>query len=310
MEIILHKNYTFPVKQLLTHSDCLEISNDFSKWPNYLELGFTEEHIPQLIQMATDDDLNCADSESLEVWAPAHAWRTLGQLRAEEAIKPLLNILLGLDGDEWIGEELPYVYGMIGAKAIPTLADYLAEESNSIESRITASFCLERIGNMQPETRADCVSVLTQQLEKFTANDPELNGFFITYLCDLKAVESLPSIKKAYEKECVDYTIQGDYEDIEIDLGVRKKRATPANYPTIFDKYPGLKQFAQANQQNTETNSQTSLDKSPGLKQVAPTNQQNTQPVVRKNTKTGRNDPCPCGSGKKYKKCCLATLVA
>ena len=21
----------------------------------------------------------------------------------------------------------------------------------------------------------------------------------------------------------------------------------------------------------------------------------------------GRNDPCPCGSGKKYKKCCLAT---
>ena len=21
--------------------------------------------------------------------------------------------------------------------------------------------------------------------------------------------------------------------------------------------------------------------------------------------KAGRNDPCPCGSGKKYKKCCL-----
>lgn len=21
-------------------------------------------------------------------------------------------------------------------------------------------------------------------------------------------------------------------------------------------------------------------------------------------TKTGRNDPCPCGSGKKFKKCC------
>jgi tetratricopeptide (TPR) repeat protein len=23
-------------------------------------------------------------------------------------------------------------------------------------------------------------------------------------------------------------------------------------------------------------------------------------------TKTGRNDPCPCGSGKKYKRCCCA----
>jgi preprotein translocase subunit SecA len=29
------------------------------------------------------------------------------------------------------------------------------------------------------------------------------------------------------------------------------------------------------------------------------------QPVV-KGLKVGRNDPCPCGSGKKYKKCCGA----
>jgi hypothetical protein len=28
------------------------------------------------------------------------------------------------------------------------------------------------------------------------------------------------------------------------------------------------------------------------------------QPIVKEN-KAGRNDPCPCGSGKKYKKCCL-----
>ncbi|MFH1091014.1 MAG: preprotein translocase subunit SecA [Pseudomonadota bacterium] len=28
------------------------------------------------------------------------------------------------------------------------------------------------------------------------------------------------------------------------------------------------------------------------------------QPVKRKEKKIGRNDPCPCGSGKKYKKCC------
>jgi SEC-C motif-containing protein len=27
-------------------------------------------------------------------------------------------------------------------------------------------------------------------------------------------------------------------------------------------------------------------------------------PVTREEPKIGRNDPCPCGSGKKYKKCC------
>lgn len=29
------------------------------------------------------------------------------------------------------------------------------------------------------------------------------------------------------------------------------------------------------------------------------------RPYVRLDAKVGRNDPCPCGSGKKYKKCCL-----
>ena len=28
------------------------------------------------------------------------------------------------------------------------------------------------------------------------------------------------------------------------------------------------------------------------------------KPVVRSSPKIGRNDPCPCGSGLKYKKCC------
>jgi len=27
-------------------------------------------------------------------------------------------------------------------------------------------------------------------------------------------------------------------------------------------------------------------------------------PVRRQGSKVGRNDPCPCGSGKKYKRCC------
>ena len=30
-----------------------------------------------------------------------------------------------------------------------------------------------------------------------------------------------------------------------------------------------------------------------------------SQPLVRVGRKIGRNEPCPCGSGKKYKKCCL-----
>lgn len=32
--------------------------------------------------------------------------------------------------------------------------------------------------------------------------------------------------------------------------------------------------------------------------------EQKESTTIRKEKKPGRNDPCPCGSGKKYKKCC------
>ena len=34
------------------------------------------------------------------------------------------------------------------------------------------------------------------------------------------------------------------------------------------------------------------------------TEQKKSHTIVRNEDKIGRNDPCPCGSGKKYKKCC------
>ncbi|MCL2527105.1 MAG: SEC-C metal-binding domain-containing protein [Defluviitaleaceae bacterium] len=34
--------------------------------------------------------------------------------------------------------------------------------------------------------------------------------------------------------------------------------------------------------------------------------QKNSHTVIRNEAKTGRNEACPCGSGKKYKKCCGA----
>ena len=41
--------------------------------------------------------------------------------------------------------------------------------------------------------------------------------------------------------------------------------------------------------------------KDTGLSQLLPENEPRSNPF----RDTGRNDPCPCGSGKKYKRCCL-----
>ncbi|MFL5700423.1 MAG: hypothetical protein ACJ797_25370, partial [Ktedonobacteraceae bacterium] len=64
-------DYPPPVDKLLTYGKP-ELS-EAEDWPNYLELGFTPEHIPDLIRLATDKELNEGDLESLEVWSPVHA---------------------------------------------------------------------------------------------------------------------------------------------------------------------------------------------------------------------------------------------
>ena len=40
------------------------------------------------------------------------------------------------------------------------------------------------------------------------------------------------------------------------------------------------------------------------LKNNTPNQEKSHEPIVKTEPKVGRNDPCPCGSGKKYKNCC------
>ena len=222
--------YSPPVDQLLTLGDCGETTQ---KWPDYPALGIGPEHVPDLIRLATDRELIWADLEGLEVWAPIHAWRALGQLRAEAAIEPLMRLFHELEDDElsgsydWIMEEMPEVYGLIGPAAIPALTAYLADESHGLYPRTTALNCLEKIGKEHPDTRAECVAILTRQLEQFDKNDPELNAFLIGSLIGLKAVEVASVIERAFVGGRVDEFIAGVWEDVQVELGLKVARDRP-----------------------------------------------------------------------------------
>ena len=44
--------------------------------------------------------------------------------------------------------------------------------------------------------------------------------------------------------------------------------------------------------------------KAPSKKQITNEKEEGVKKTPKKSQKIGRNDPCPCGSGKKYKQCC------
>ena len=238
METDSKTSYQPPVDKLLTYGESNLMTPD--EWPDYQELGIGPEHIPDLIRMATDEELNEADSESREVWAPIHAWRALGQLRAEAAVEPLLTLFESLDDSDWVTEELPEVFAMIGPAALPALAAYIADVSHDVEARISAIPSVEKIGTRWPEARSASVALLMEQLERFAENEPEINGFLVLGLVELHATEAASLIERAFASRRVDLTIMGDWVDAQVELGLLSAEEAGQRRPKELPQTPFL----------------------------------------------------------------------
>lgn len=148
------------------------------------------------------------------------------------------------------------------------LKQYLFDKGREENTRSNALSCLEEIGRTY---RQECLEVFSELLQQLDKSSNSLAGLAICALIDLKATETIETIRDAFNRNCVDISILGDLEDVEIALGLRSKRNTPKP------------------------------DYSLGATKAIDALLGQTKPAV----KIGRNEPCPCGSGKKYKTCCL-----
>ena len=197
--------------------------------PDYAEqLGVDNTSVAFLIEVArcwadaAGHEMMGISRDGPAVYAPVHAWRALAQMRAPEAAPALLKILDPLDAmcDDWSLEEFPYVFGLIGPAAIDPVAAYLADTTHREYSRVCAAHGLCRISERHTESRDDVVRRLSQTLGEFEREAVHLNGFLVSYLLELKAVESAETIERAYAAGCVDADVVGTWQRVRKDLGV------------------------------------------------------------------------------------------
>ena len=76
---------------------------------------------------------------------------------------------------------------------------------------------------------------------------------------------------------------------------------------TITYQYRTASSISKSNQFEQLTLANYSLLDSifnPDYKELLYLNEDSGTPYIREEKKVGRNELCPCGSGKKYKKCC------
>ena len=154
-----------------------------------------------------------------------------GELRATQTIEPLLALLdraQELD-DEWMQEDFPEVFGLLGPAILAPLAAHIADPSRAEFARIYAMDGIEHIGTQHPEARDEAVQILMRQLEHFEDEQEkeediyEINGFLVSNLVKLKAIEAAPLIERAFAADRIDEFIVGDWDDVQVEFGMKSR---------------------------------------------------------------------------------------
>lgn len=225
-------SYPPPVDQLLALGEI----RFPDKGRDYRGLGITEEHVGVLAEMLEDERLQWEalrdGDDPARFWAPAHTWRALGQLgvAASPAVEPLVRLLLRSLDNDWASEEIPRVLGIIGPSALPAVRAALpaaaAVKDEPMGSARLGSV-LVHMARAHPEVREEAVTMVMDQLRAWPDQDEAVNGFLISDLIDLQAVEAAPLMQAAFEADAVDDSIAGDWEDVQVEMGLLSERTTP-----------------------------------------------------------------------------------
>lgn len=141
-------------------------------------------------------------------------------------------------------------------------------------------------------------------IRKIVYSEEEIGDYIYTNLamtiCECHFMEMLPEIRKLYEDERVDLYAIGGFEDCIDTMFSYQDDGNSCICP--IDAAGKLRYWAMFEQPETEQDLDKLREKVYSEMRKEDIREMRTE---RAQAKIGRNDPCPCGSGKKYKQCCL-----
>jgi len=290
-------------------------------------LRLSAADVPELVAIAKrwlepQDDWP-DDPKHIAGFAPIHAWRCLAQLRAPETVAMLLEMLdpLSTSGDDWFSMEFPEAFGCFGEAAVGPLREYLADGAHRLYARSAVAGGLRCVAENGSRARDEAVKALREALSRFEETPPLLNGFILGDLLDLvKAEVVAPAeiaevVERAYAADRVDLSVCGNWSEVRAELGVEglglvSDELANREYSILSslgddedeldddldDGWDDDDDFGDEDFEDEEEDEARMRDyREHGYSVTAP---------IHAEPKVGRNDPCPCGSGKKYKKCC------
>lgn len=230
-----------------------------------------------------------------------HALCLLMEIDAKESLPQILSFLSNHRTllDYWLGDHVTltvwHVFYKLGSARLELLKEFILTPGIDTYSKSAISEALCQMVLHQPETRESIVKIYSDVFNSYASATPgddlldsDFLGLAITDVMNCKLHELLPEISTLFDKKYVGEEICGQLKDVE--KAFFKEELKPYRYRKIFNIFELYNDIT--------TNWYGYKEEKPDV---------NDYPVLPQfpSSKVGRNDPCPCGSGKKFKKCCI-----
>ena len=228
--------------------------------------------VAKLIELLQDEEASFEDSPG-NGWPPIHAVDLLVDLKAEEAIEPLLEVLEASSIDDIIYSRIAIRLPKLGA---PVLEPALRLMDEVIDGDVFDALCsvISELGIRDERI----FELLCDHFE----TDEALGAICFAEYGDERA---LPLLKEAIEEFEPNWESEFGMMDLN-EFEEAYKRIAGALPTELTEHISELRA-----EWDSHVAKQTVL----------------AAPVV--SDRIGRNEPCPCGSGKKYKKCCQGSVL-
>jgi len=221
---------------------------------------------------------------------------------------------------EWFFPDL----AAYGPEMVPWAMMLVTDESAPQPVREILVELLAHVGWEHPEVREQVIVPLRALLppldddgqpvvpEGYEEADPDeqIWSYVALVLAELHDMASREQIVTLYENDLIDPFLMGDVDAYLKLLASDEGPVGAGSHGTILETYESLwRMDALEAKWAAEEPPATLLPDLPDDLEVAPhlrsdwSGSADSTTYVRSEPKIGRNDPCPCGSGKKYKKC-------
>jgi hypothetical protein len=270
---ILEKSYSEKLQPLFELGSDFLVRNRF----NYDKFEFTQDDIDELIGLATDNSYKFIDYKEHEVlverffYGTIHAVNVLGKIKAVESIDFILKKMEEeSEGNEYFLEAFVSYVTNMGINGLDYFEKYIFEKPEVYEL-ISIFDGMDYMLEEEPNSASRIAEIMIRYLKNEKTHPAPLS-FAISTLINIGEDKHIDLIRETFKTKDVDTLLRGDIEDIEIELGIREKKVTNNSVERTFEELMNRNRTFQS---------------------------EVSEPKI------GRNNPCPCGSGKKYKKCCF-----